>query len=156
MQIIGRESGPALFFFLDFFAGAASKIRNNHITITSVSTISIFGTLNPQSWTKVLVHFCILGAFSNSQMPKLSPHTINGIGHMFPKFVCEFQHCIGWMERQLQETLEKFALFYEGTRKIQKIMKNATLSQGLLSRIVGLPFYKTFYTSLRNLQNIPV
>ena len=60
------------------------------------------------------------------------------------------------MERQLQETLEKFALFYEGTRKIQKIMKNATLSQGLLSRIVGLPFYKTFYTSLRNLQNIPV
>lgn len=156
MQIIGRESGPALFFFLDFFAGAASKIRNNHITITSVSTISIFGTLNPQSWTKVLVHFCILGAFSNSQMPNLSPHTINGIGHMFPKFVCEFQHCIGWMERQLQETLEKFALFYEGTRKIQKIMKNATLSQGLLSRIVGLPFYKTFYTSLRNLQNIPV
>ena len=156
MQIIGRESGPALFFFLDFFAGAASKIRNNHITITSVSTISIFGTLNPQSWTKVLVHFCILGAFSNSQMPNLSPHTINGIGHVFPKFVCEFQHCIGWMERQLQETLEKFALFYEGTRKIQKIMKNATLSQGLLSRIVGLPFYKTFYTSLRNLQNIPV
>ena len=156
MQIIGRESGPALFFFLDFFAGAASKIRNNHITITSVSTISIFGTLNPQSWTKVLVHFCILGAFSNSQMPNLSPHTINDIGHMFPKFVCEFQHCIGWMERQLQETLEKFALFYEGTRKIQKIMKNATLSQGLLSRIVGLPFYKTFYTSLRNLQNIPV
>ena len=156
MQIIGRESGPALFFFLDFFAGAASKIRNNHITITSVSTISIFGTLNPQSWTKVLVHFCILGAFSNSQMPKLSPHTINGIGHMFPKFVCEFQHCIGWMERQLQETLEKFALFYEGTRKIQKIMKNATLSQGLFSRIVALPFYKTFYTSLRILQNILV
>ena len=154
MQIIGRESGPALFFFLDFFAGAASKIRNNHITITSVSTISIFGTL--QSWTKVLVHFCIFGAFSNSQMPNLSPHTINGIGHVFPKFVCEFQHCIGWMEWQLQETLEKFALFYEGTRKIQKIMKNATLSQGLLSRIVGLPFYKTFYTSLRNLQNIPV
>ena len=156
MQIIGRESGPALFFFLDFFAGAASKITNNHITITSVSTISIFGTLNPQSWTKVLVHFCIFGAFSNSQMPNLSPHTINGIGHVFPKFVCEFQHCIGWMERQLQETLEKFALFYQGTRKIQKIMKNATLSQGLLSRIVGLPFYKTFYTSLRNLQNIPV
>ena len=156
MQIIGRESGPALFFFLDFFAGAASKITNNHITITSVSTISIFGTLNPQSWTKVLVHFCIFGAFSNSQMPNPSPHTINGIGHVFPKFVCEFQHCIGWMERQLQETLEKFALFYEGTRKIQKIMKNATQSQGLLSRIVGLPFYKTFYTSLRNLQNIPV
>ena len=156
MQIIGRESGPALFFFLDFFAGAASKIRNNHITITSVSTISIFGTLNLKSWTKVLVHFYIFGAFSNSQMPNLSPHPINGIGHVFPKFVCEFQNCIGWMEWQLQETLEKLALFYEGTRKIQKIMKNATLSQGLLSRIVGLPFYKTFFTSLRNVQNIPV
>ena len=59
------------------------------------------------------------------------------------------------MEWQLQETLEKFALFYEETWKIQKIMKNATLSQGLSFRIVGLSFYKTF-TSLRNKQNIPV
>ena len=90
MQIIGRESGPALFFFLDFFAGAASKIRNNHITITSVSTISIFGTLNLQSWTKVLVHFCSFGAFSNSQMPNLSPHPINGIGHVFPNLFVNF------------------------------------------------------------------
>ena len=156
MQIIGRESGPALFFFLDFFAGAESKIRNNHITITSVSIISIFRTLNLQLWTKVLVHFCISGAFSNSQMPNLSAHPINGTGHVFPKFVCEFQLCIGWKEWQLQETLDKLVLFYEGTWKIQKIMKNATLSQGLLSRIVGLPFYKTFFTSLRNVQNIPV
>ena len=135
MQIIGRESGPALFFFLDFFAGAASKIRNNHITITSVSTLSIFRTLNLQSWTKVLVHFCISGAFSISQMPNLSPHPINGVGHVFPKFVCEFQLCIGWREWQLQKKFKKLALFYEGTWKIEKIMKNATLSQGLLTRI---------------------
>ena len=98
MQIIGRESGPVLFFFLDFFAGVASKIRNNHITITSVSTISIFRTLNLQSWTKDVVHFCISGAFSNSQMANLSPHPINSIEHVFPKFVCEFQLCIGWRE----------------------------------------------------------
>ena len=156
MQIIGRESGPPFFFFLDFFAGAESKIRTNHSTITPVSTISIFGTWDLQSWTKVLVHFCISGAFSNSQMPNLSPHPINSTGHVFPKFVCEFQLCIGWREWQLQETLEKLALFYDGTWNIQKIMKNATLSQRLLSRIVGLTFYKTFFTSLRNVQNIPV
>ena len=90
MQIIGRESGPAFFFFLDFFAGAASKIRNNHITITSVSIISIFRTLNLQSWTKDLVHFCISGAFSNSQMPNLSPHPINGTGHVFPNLFVSF------------------------------------------------------------------
>ena len=123
MQIIGRESRPAFFFFLNFFAGAASKIRNNHITITSVSTISIFRTLNLQSWTKVLVLFCISGAFSNSQMPNLSPHPINGIGHVFPKFVCEFQLCIGRREWQLQETLEKLALFMREPWKYRKLWK---------------------------------
>ena len=90
MQIIGRESGPALFFFLDFFAGAASKIRNNHITITSVSTISVFRTLNLQSWTKDLVHFCISGAFSNSQMPNLFPHPINGMDTCFQNLFVSF------------------------------------------------------------------
>ena len=154
MQIIGRESGPAFFFFLDFFAGAESKNRNNRITITSVSTISIFGTWDLQSWTKVLVHFCTSEAFSISQMPNLFPHHQWCWTRVSQFFFCEFQHCTGWREWQLQETLEKLALFYDGTWKIQKIMKNATLSQGLLSRIVGLTFYKTFFTSLRNVQNI--
>ena len=99
---------------------------------------------------------CISGAFSNSQMPNLSPHPINDVGHVFPNFFCEFQLCIGWREGQLQETLEKLAVFYKGTQKLQKIMNNTTLPQGLLSRIVGLPFYKTFFTSLRNKQKIPV
>ena len=88
---------------------------------------------------------CISGAFSNSQMPNLSPHPINDVGHVFPNFFCEFQLCIGWREGQLQETLEKLAVFYEETRKLQKIMNNVTLPQGLLSRIVGLPFSKTFF-----------
>ena len=32
------------------------------------------------SWTKVLGHFCISGAFSNSHRPNLSPHPTNGVG----------------------------------------------------------------------------
>ena len=68
MQIIGRESGPALFFFLDFFAGAASKMRNNNITITPVSTTSVFRTLNLQSMDKslgTLLHFWGIFQFTN-------------------------------------------------------------------------------------------
>ena len=34
--------------------------------------------------------------------------------------------------------LRKGALFYEGTKKLQKIMNNAFMSQGLLSRVVVL------------------
>ena len=37
MQMIGRESGPVFFFFLDFFAVAAS-VNKDLVTITSVST----------------------------------------------------------------------------------------------------------------------
>ena len=33
------------------------------------------------------------------------------------------------------------ALFYEGTQKLQKITSSASLSQGLLSRIVDLSFF---------------
>ena len=37
------------------------------------------------SWTKVLGHFCISGAFSNSHRPNLSPHPTNDVEHVHPE-----------------------------------------------------------------------
>ena len=39
-----------------------------------------------QSWTKVLGHFCISGAFSNSHRSNPSPHPTNNVGRMYPDF----------------------------------------------------------------------
>ena len=39
-----------------------------------------------QSWTKVLGHFCISGAFSNSHRSNPSPHPTNNVGRVYPEF----------------------------------------------------------------------
>ena len=44
-----------------------------------------------QSWTKVLGHFCISGAFSNSHRSNPSPHPTNNVGRVYPEFFSEFQ-----------------------------------------------------------------
>ena len=88
-----------------------------------------------QSWTNVLVNFCISGVFSNSHMPYPSPHSANNFGRVYPNFFSEFQLYIWWGEEEMQKKFEKDALFYEGTQKLQKIVKNALQSQGLLSMI---------------------
>ena len=92
-----------------------------------------------QSWTKVLGYFCISGAFSNSDRPNPSPHPTNNVGRVYPDFFfSEFQLCMGWEQGDLQENLEKDALFFEGTQKLQKNVNTAFLSQGLLSTIVWI------------------
>ena len=88
-----------------------------------------------QSWTNVLVNFCISGVFSNSHMPYPSPHSANNFGRVYPNFFSQFQLYIWWGEEEMQKKFEKDALFYEGTQKLQKIVKNALQSQGLLSMI---------------------
>ena len=46
-------------------------------------------------------------------------------------------------KHKLQENvLEKDVLFYEGTQKLQKIVKNALQSQGLLSMIDWIVFFE--------------
>ena len=45
------------------------------------------------------------------------------------RILSEFQICIGWGKGELQENVEKDALFYKGTHKLQKIMNTALLSQ---------------------------
>ena len=64
---------------------------------------------NLQSWTKVLGHFCISGAFPihTGPTPSLTPQT------MFDACIqnfSEFQLCIGWGEGELQENVKQDAL----------------------------------------------
>ena len=71
-----------------------------------------------KSWTKVLGHFCISGAllhfwgiFQFTQVQPLpSPHKQcwTGVSRIFSE---TFQLCIGWEEGELQENVEKDALF---------------------------------------------
>ena len=70
-----------------------------------------------QSWTKVLGHFCVSGAFFNSHSSNPSPHPTNNVGRVYPEFFSEFQLCIGWGEGELQENFENAELFKEGTEK---------------------------------------
>ena len=39
-----------------------------------------------QSWTKVLGHFSVSGAFSNSHRSNTSPHPTNNVGGVYPEF----------------------------------------------------------------------
>ena len=43
-----------------------------------------------QSWTKVLGHFCVSGAFSNSHRSNTSPHPTNNVGRVYPEFFPSF------------------------------------------------------------------
>ena len=64
-----------------------------------------------QTWTKVLGHFCVSGAFSNLHRFNTSPHPTNNVGRVYPEFFSEIQLCIGWGEGELKENFEKDALF---------------------------------------------
>ena len=55
-----------------------------------------------RSWTIVLGHFRICGAFFNTHMPNPFLHPKNNVGHVSPHFFSEFQHCEGWEEGYLQ------------------------------------------------------
>ena len=43
-----------------------------------------------QSWTNVLGHFCISGAFSNSHRPNPSLHPTNKVERLYPEFIVSF------------------------------------------------------------------
>ena len=59
----------------------------------------------------------------------------------------EFQHCVGWGKRELQEKFEKDALF--NTQKLPKILNTALLSQGFLFRSVVINcWFKSLRSSL--------
>ena len=64
-----------------------------------------------QSWTKVLGHFCISEAFSNSDRSNPSPHPTNNVGRVYPEVFSEFKLCLEWGKGELLENLEDAALF---------------------------------------------
>ena len=75
------------------------------------------------SWTKVLGHFCISGAFSNSHRPNLSPHPQTMSDTCIQNFF-SLNFVWGWGgrgRREMQENFEKEALFDEGTQNDKKI-----------------------------------
>ena len=92
-------------------------------------------------WTKVLGHFWVIFQFTQVQ-PLPSPH--KQCWTCVSRIFFEFQLCMGWGEGELQENFTKDALFYEGTKKWQKNMNTAVLSQGLLSMIVVLGLHGTY------------
>ena len=69
MQIIGRESGPAFFFFLDFFAGAASKIKKQSHYYNICKYNINFQDIKPTIMDKSLgtfLHFWGIFQFTNA------------------------------------------------------------------------------------------
>ena len=88
------------------------------------------------SWTKVLGHFCISGAFSNSHRPNLSPHPTNGVG-------VSTLYGVKGEEGGRRRNARKFrkgSTVSWGNPEWQKNMNIASLSQGLLSMIVQVWF----------------
>ena len=63
------------------------------------------------SGTQVLGHFCVSGAFSNSNRSNTSLTLQTMLDACIQNFFSEFQLCIGWREGELQENSEKVALF---------------------------------------------
>ena len=72
-----------------------------------------------QSWTKVLGHFCVSGAFSNSHRANPSPHPINNGGRVYSELFPSFSFVYGGgrenckkiskrMPRGNQEMTEKY------------------------------------------------
>ena len=54
------------------------------------SVCNMFWILNLQSWTKVLGHFRVSGAFSNSHRSNPSSHPTNGVARVYPEFFPSF------------------------------------------------------------------
>ena len=82
-----------------------------------------FGTSEAvKSWTEVLEHLCIPGAFFNLHNPFSHPKKHVWAYVCMQKFF-EDQLCAGWMKQKLQENCEKEALslFMRASRKYRKL-----------------------------------
>ena len=70
----------------------------------------------------------------NSPTPKTTLETCVHIGRRVSTL---YRKGKGWGKRKVPDIFKNVALFYESTKKLQKIMNTTSLSRGLLSRIVG-------------------
>ena len=73
------------------------QVHGFHITVKRVSVSNDDSDAKEndkkalQSWKKVLGHFCVSGAFSNSHRSNLSPHPTNNVGRVYPEFFPSFR-----------------------------------------------------------------
>ena len=92
-----------------------------------------------QSRIKVLGHFCISGAFSNSHRSNPSPHPTHNVGRVYPEFfrVSTLYRVGGG------RTARKFlkgCTVLRGNRDMTEKYHDCSTVQGLLSRIIGFFF----------------
>ena len=67
-----------------------------------------------RSWTNVLGHFCISGAFSNSHRPTSPPNPINSVGRVYPEF------CIRWGGGNCKKISKRMHCFMREPRMTEK------------------------------------
>lgn len=102
-----------------------------------------------QSWTNILEHICFCGALFKSYMTNLPPT-------LLPEPQTRLDGCVQNFSRistlyrvgggRTTRCFWKVALFYNSTRKLQKIISTALLSQGLFSWIVDSATAESFMT----------
>ena len=109
---------------------------NLSIALSFVHLLLINGTpfMYLRSWTNVLEHFNISGAFSNSHRPNPSPHPTNNVWRVYPEFF-RVSICIGWGREKCGKFWKRCIVLWENPER-QKNMHIALLSQGLLFMIV--------------------
>ena len=89
-----------------------------------------------------------------SQQPTQTPTRQTTLDACMQNF--EFQHYITWGvgRGRLQGILQKLALFYESTKKLQIITNNSASLQQVLSRIVELKENQIFLSSAADTLNV--
>ena len=100
-----------------------------------------------QLWTNILEHICFCGALFKSYMTNLPPT-------LLPEPQTRLDGCVQNFSRistlyrvgggRTTRCFWKVALFYNSTRKLQKIISTALLSQGLFSWIVDSATAESF------------
>ena len=73
-----------------------------------------------QSWTKVLGHFCISGAFSNSHRSNPSPHPTNNVERVYPEFFFRASTLYRVGGRRTAKKFRKRCTVLRGNREISE------------------------------------
>ena len=88
------------------------------------STNSVLVQLNAfhlQSSTKVLGHFCISGAFTNSHRSNPSPHPTNNVGRVYPEFFPSFNFVKGGERENCKKIPKRMHCLMREPRNDRKI-----------------------------------
>ena len=90
-----------------------------------------------KSWTKVLRHFCVSGAFSNSHRSNRSPHPTNNVGRVCPEFFPSFNFVWGGGRENCKKISKGLHFFKREPRNDRKNMNIAVLSKDFCPGLQG-------------------